>query len=104
MEVELKVGETKELEDGLKITLRDIIYEELAENLPDYPGGSGVVAELVLRLNGQMSRMMLDQLPEGYESHFEKEWEGFRVKLVEVVTDNSIIIQTSKSVKNSKNT
>ena len=96
MEVELKVGETKEF-DGLKITLKDIIYEELAENLPDYPGGSGVVAELVLRLNGQMSRMMLDQLPEGYESHLEKEWEGFRVKLLNLPADDAIKLQINKS-------
>ncbi len=95
--VELKIGKSVEF-DGLKIVLRNIIYEELTECLPDYPGGSGVVAELVLILNGKTSRLIFDQLPEGYESHLERECEGFLIQMKEIGEDSvKILVEKQKA-------
>lgn len=94
--VDLKKNNELELKNGLKIILKDIIEEQIAEFLPGYPGGSGVVVELSISLGEKSTMIRLEQLPEGYESHLEKECEGFIIRLVNIIHDDMVRISVRK--------
>jgi hypothetical protein len=94
--IHLKVGESRMLKSGLRITLRDIVYEELAE-VPDSPGGVGVIAMLILDSDKKNTTLELDRLPDGYESHSEREWGGFSIRLLGASGDEATLkIQSAK--------
>lgn len=79
----LKMRNPAEGEDGLRITLKEIMQGDLASG-PGMPGESGMVAFLGLSLDGKSSTMILESLSESYESHqltTEKEAEMEKAKL-----------------------
>lgn len=81
----MKRGNTVELDGRGRLTLDDVLFEEIEPLLESDFAGDGVNIHLSLRVGTELQIIYLNQLSEGYESQNTFVGSGYHFELLEVI-------------------
>ena len=85
----LEIKKGAELEDGLKITVDEIVDELIAadpDNPDDYPG-SGMTVEVSVKKFIFKKTFELTLLPERYNPQPQTAWKGYTITLIDALSE-----------------
>ena len=96
--INLKIDENNQVFKNLNLIVTGIMFEEIAECPEDsssYPSGSGVNVFIDANSGENHTKLTLFEISAPYSSKSSVDWNGFRIKLLDVSGHRDTIVELS---------